>query len=155
MSSELIPQADAHPAYVLVEPHSKIQEKTYTAYLCKTETARHFRVSDDTIRTWLRRADDDSFVDTHTPVNRFPDFVRYAVQQIKLLCPTLGKVKIADTLALAGIRNSIRRHPCCELSLRESGNFRERQLSSLHEPSRNVITQRRLEGTCNNESFVR
>ena len=44
-----------------------------------------------------------SLVDTHTPVNRFPDFVRYAVQQIKLFCPTLGKVKIADKLARAGI----------------------------------------------------
>ena len=57
----------------------------------KTETARHFHVSDDTIRAWLPRADGDSLVDTHTPVNRFPDFVRYAVQQIKLFCPTLGR----------------------------------------------------------------
>ena len=39
---------------------------------------------------------------THIPVNRFPDFVRYAVQQIKLFCPPLGKVKIADMLARAG-----------------------------------------------------
>jgi transposase InsO family protein len=69
----------------------------------KTETARHFLVSDDTVRAWLRRADDDSLVQTHTPVNRFPDFVRYAVQQIKVFCPSLGKVKIADTLARAGI----------------------------------------------------
>jgi transposase InsO family protein/transposase-like protein len=69
----------------------------------KTETARHFLVSDDTVRAWLRRADDDSLVDTHTPVNRFPDFVRYVVQQMKLFCPTLGKVKIADKLARAGI----------------------------------------------------
>ena len=69
----------------------------------KAETARHFFVSDDTIRAWLRRADDDSLVETRTPVNRFPDFVRYAVQQIKLFCPTLGKAKIADKLARAGI----------------------------------------------------
>ena len=69
----------------------------------KAETSRHFLVSDDTIREWLRRADDDSLVQTQTPVNRFPDFVRYAVQQIKLFCPTLGKVKIADKLARAGI----------------------------------------------------
>ena len=57
----------------------------------KAETARHFFVTDDTIRAWLRRVDDDSLVQTQTPVNRFPDFVRYAVQQIKLFCPTLGK----------------------------------------------------------------
>jgi transposase InsO family protein len=36
-------------------------------------------------------------------VNRFPDFVRYAVQQIKLFCPTLGKAKIADKLARVSI----------------------------------------------------
>ena len=67
------------------------------------ETGRRFLVSDDTLRAWLRRSDDDSLVQTPTPVNRFPDFVRYAVQQIKLFCPTLGKVKIADKLLRAGI----------------------------------------------------
>jgi len=69
----------------------------------KAETARHVFVSDDTIRAWLRRADDDSLVQTRTPVNRSPHFVRYAVQQIKLFCPTLGKVKIASKLARASI----------------------------------------------------
>ena len=69
----------------------------------KAETARRFCVTDDTIRAWLRRADDDSLLQTTSPVNRFPDFVRYAVQRIKLFCPSLGKVKIAETLARAGI----------------------------------------------------
>ena len=69
----------------------------------KAETARRFFVTDDTIRTWLRRADDDSLLRTRTPVNRFPDLIRYAVQRIKLFCPTLGKVKIADKLARAAI----------------------------------------------------
>jgi putative transposase len=69
----------------------------------KAETARRFFVSDDTIRTWLRRSDDDSLLGTLTPVNRFSDCVRYVVQRIKLFCPALGKVKIADKLARAGI----------------------------------------------------
>jgi len=30
----------------------------------KVETPRHFRVTDDTIRSWLRRADDDSLFKT-------------------------------------------------------------------------------------------
>ena len=42
----------------------------------------------------------------HEPVNRFPDFVRYAVQRLKTLCPTMGKVKIAQTLARAGLHLS-------------------------------------------------
>ena len=70
----------------------------------KAETARLFFVSDDTIRAWLQHADDDSLVQTRTPVNRFTDFVCYAVQQIKLFCLSLGKTKIADMLAQAGIR---------------------------------------------------
>ena len=69
----------------------------------KSETSRHFLVSDDTIRDWLRRVDDDALVQTSTPVNRFPDVVRYAVQQIKLFCPTHGKLKIAEKLARAGM----------------------------------------------------
>ncbi|PHS06129.1 MAG: hypothetical protein COA78_14660 [Blastopirellula sp.] len=69
----------------------------------QAETARHFFISDDTIRSWLRRADDDSLLQTNSPVNRFPEFVRYTVQQIKLFCPGIGKLKIAGTLARAGI----------------------------------------------------
>ena len=37
------------------------------------------------------------------PVNKFPDFVRYLVQRLKTLCPTMGKSKIAQTLARAGL----------------------------------------------------
>ena len=40
------------------------------------------------------------------PVNRFPDFVRYAVQRLKTLCPMMGKVKIAQILARAGLHLS-------------------------------------------------
>ena len=35
--------------------------------------------------------------------SRFPEIIRYVVQRIKLFCPTLGKVKIADRLAQAGL----------------------------------------------------
>jgi len=69
----------------------------------KAETARRFFVTDDTVRSWHQRVDDDTLLQSQTPVNRFPDFVRYAVQQIKLFCPTLGKAKIADKLARASI----------------------------------------------------
>jgi len=69
----------------------------------KAETARRFFVSAETIAAWNQRADDDSLLQISTPVNRFSDLVRYAVQRINLLCPALGKVKIADTLARAGI----------------------------------------------------
>ena len=36
-------------------------------------------------------------------VNKFPDFVRYAVGRLKTLCPTMGKQKIAQMLCRAGL----------------------------------------------------
>ena len=90
------------PQYPPVERMAILELRAMRGW-SKAETARRFGVSDDTIRAWLGRADDDSLIQTRTPVNRFPDFVRYAVQRIKLFCPSLGKVKIADKLARAGI----------------------------------------------------
>ncbi len=37
------------------------------------------------------------------PVNRFPDFVRLLVQRLKTLCPAMGRRRIAQTLARAGL----------------------------------------------------
>ena len=54
----------------------------------------------------MKRVDEegpDALVQIREPVNKFPDFVRYAVQRLKALCPTLGKAKIADTLCRAGL----------------------------------------------------
>ena len=83
------------PQYTPVERMSILELRAMRGW-SNAETARRFFVTDDTIRTWLRRADDDSLIQTRTPVNRFPDCVRYAIQQIKLFCPTLGTRKIAE-----------------------------------------------------------
>ena len=51
-----------------------------------------------TIASWIKRVDDqglNALVQILEPVNKFPEFVRFAVQRLKTLCPTLGKVKIA------------------------------------------------------------
>ena len=58
------------------------------------------------IASWLKRVDEqgsNALVQLREPVNKFPDFVRYLVQQLKALCPMLGKVKIAQILARAGL----------------------------------------------------
>jgi hypothetical protein len=58
------------------------------------QAAQAFLVTADTIRWWLKRVDEqgpDALVQLREPVNRFPDFVRYLVQQLKALCPMLGK----------------------------------------------------------------
>jgi hypothetical protein len=70
------------------------------------QTARVFHVTAPTIASWLARLDEqgpDALVQTCTPVNRFPDFVRYIVQRLKALCPSMGKLKIAQTLTRAGL----------------------------------------------------
>jgi len=99
-----IGRIDPHrrPQYPPIERMAILELRAMRGW-SKAETARRFFVSDHTIRSWLRRADDDTLLQTRTPVNRFPDVVRYAVQRIKLFCPTLGKVKIAQKLARAGI----------------------------------------------------
>src|ERR1700721_3726801 len=37
------------------------------------------------------------------PVNKYPDFVRNVVKRLKTLCPRMGKAKIAQTVARAGL----------------------------------------------------
>ena len=37
------------------------------------------------------------------PANKFPDFVRYLVKQLKVLLPTMGKARIAQVLARTGL----------------------------------------------------
>ena len=70
------------------------------------QTAKAFLVTSATISSWLRRLDEegpDALVQLQQPVNRFPDFIAYTVQTLKRLCPMMGKKKIAETLARAGL----------------------------------------------------
>jgi hypothetical protein len=70
------------------------------------QAAHVFLVEPETITAWLKRIDEDgslALVQLREPVNKFPDFVRYIVQRFKALCPSLGKVKIAQMLARAGL----------------------------------------------------
>ncbi len=55
----------------------------------------------------MARKTPDILVETPEPINRFPDFVRHLVCRLKVLCPTLGKKRIAETLARAGLHLGI------------------------------------------------
>jgi transposase InsO family protein len=73
------------------------------------QTGRAFLLTDVTIASWLKRIDEsgsDALVKLPEPVNRFPDFVRQVVQQLRCVCPTMGKVRVAQMLARAGLRLS-------------------------------------------------
>jgi putative transposase len=70
------------------------------------QAARTFLVTPVTIACWTARLDQegpDALIRLPEPVNRFPDLVRYLVRRLKILCPGLGKVKIAQILARAGL----------------------------------------------------
>jgi len=72
----------------------------------QVQTAHAMLVTPATVASWTRRVDEQgphALVQLPQPVNRFPDFVRYLVRRLKVLCPTLGKAKIAQTLARAGL----------------------------------------------------
>jgi hypothetical protein len=58
----------------------------------------------------MQRLEEDgpkALVQLRTPVNKFPEFVRHAVQRLQALCPTLGKKKLAEILARAGLHLAV------------------------------------------------
>jgi hypothetical protein len=70
------------------------------------QAAKVFLVTAETISSWGQRIDEartEALVQTFQPVNRFPALVRYLVQRLKVLCPSLGKQKIAQVLCRAGL----------------------------------------------------
>ena len=55
----------------------------------RARTARRFLVEPGTIAEWMGRVDEQgpsALVQTLEPVNRFPEFVRYMVRRLKVLC---------------------------------------------------------------------
>jgi len=70
------------------------------------QTADTFLVTPATVTCWMKRIDEqgpDALLQLREPVNKFPDFVRYIVQRLKTLSPSMGKVKIAESLCRAGL----------------------------------------------------
>ncbi|HEV2947765.1 MAG TPA: DDE-type integrase/transposase/recombinase, partial [Gemmataceae bacterium] len=70
------------------------------------QTAKTFFVCPKTIASWIKRLDEDgaaALVQLPVPANKFPDFVRYAVQRLQVLCPNLGKKKLSEVLTRAGL----------------------------------------------------
>ena len=70
------------------------------------QTADTFFLTPATIASWMKRVDEqgpEALLQLREPVNKFPDFVRYIVQRLKTLSPSMGKVKIAETLCRAGL----------------------------------------------------
>ena len=59
-----------------------------------------------TITSWMKLLDADgeaAQIQLPVLVNKFPVFIRYAVQRLQALCPNLGKKKLSKVLARAGL----------------------------------------------------
>ena len=70
------------------------------------QTADTFFLTSATVTSWMKRIDDqgtNALLQLREPVNKFPDFARDIVQRLKILNPSMGKVKIAETLCRAGL----------------------------------------------------
>ena len=93
------------PHYVPTERMAILELRAARAWSAR-HTAETFLITAATIASWMKRLDEegaDALVQIREPVNKFPDFVRYAVQRLKALCPSLGKAKMAGMLCRAGL----------------------------------------------------
>ena len=93
------------PRYAPTERLAILEVRAARGWSLK-QTADIFLLAPATVALWAQRVDEQgpqALLQLRQPVNRFPDFVRYAVQRLKTLCPTMGKVKIAQILARAGL----------------------------------------------------
>jgi transposase InsO family protein/transposase-like protein len=71
------------------------------------QAAERFHLSPSTLSMWMHRLDEegsDALVRSMVPLNKYPDVVAYAVQRLKVLCPTFGYGRIAHVLGREGLR---------------------------------------------------
>ena len=101
--AQIAPQRRPH--YGPIERMAILELRAARGWSLK-QTANTFLITPATVTSWLKRIDEqgaDALLQLHEPVNKFPDFVRYIVQRLKTLSPSMGKVKIAETLCRAGL----------------------------------------------------
>ena len=74
------------------------------------QTASAFLISAATVAGWLKRVDEKgpgALIEVVRPANRLPQFVDHLVQRLKLSFPAMGKVRIAQLLARAGMQLAV------------------------------------------------
>ena len=104
---ERIP-AQRRPHYLAIERLAILELRAARGWSL-SQTARRMLITTATVSSWMGRLDEEgprAIAQIRVPVNKFPDFVRYIVQRLKVLCPTMGKVKIAQVLCRAGLHLS-------------------------------------------------
>jgi transposase InsO family protein len=93
------------PHFTPIQRMRILQVKAVRGWSCE-QAADTFMLDEQTLRSWLRRVDEEgegALIQITEPVNKFPDFVRCLVRQLKVLLPAMGKVRIAQVLSRAGL----------------------------------------------------
>jgi transposase InsO family protein len=93
------------PHYTPVERMAILELRAARGWTA-SRTADRFLVTPATIASWMQRLDEegpDALLQLREPVNKFPDFVAYIVRRLKVLCPSMGKERIAQVLCRVGL----------------------------------------------------
>lgn len=101
--SQLAPRSRPH--YAPAERFAILLLRAKTGWSV-AETARRFLVTPATIAGWTKRVDEGgehALVKPPVPINRHPDRVAFLVKQAHAAAPGLGRRKLADVLARAGL----------------------------------------------------
>jgi putative transposase len=97
--------AQCRPHYAPIERLAILELRAARGW-SQAQAADHMLVTPATIASWMRRIDEEgpvALIQMREPVNRFPDFIGHVVRSLKILSPTMGKVRIAQFLARAGL----------------------------------------------------
>ena len=142
-------QAQSRPHYPPTERLAILELRAARAWSL-AQTASRLLVTPATVAAWMGRLDEggpDALVQIAQPVNRFPEFVGYLVRRLKVLCPAMGRVRIARILARAGlhlgpttVRRMLRAPRHCPEAERPPASAHHhaqaRRLEAVHVPSR-------------------
>jgi transposase-like protein len=93
------------PHFTPIQRMRILQIKASRGWSCE-QAARAFMIDEQTMRSWLQRVDEEgegALIQISEPVNKFPDFVRYLVKQLKIVLPSMGEARIAQVLARSGL----------------------------------------------------
>ena len=96
------------PYYTPVERMMILNHKAARGWNLK-QTAEACMVDEQTVSSWDRRLDENganALVQIKEPVNKYPDLLKYGMQQLKALIPLMGKKKIAEHFIRAGMELS-------------------------------------------------
>lgn len=97
--------AQRRPHYTPIERLAILELRAARGW-SQAQTAARLLVTPLTVASWMSRLDEGgprAILQIRRPVNKFPDYVAYVVRRLRILCPSLGRVKIAQVLCRAGL----------------------------------------------------